>query len=336
MDLEILDLRHVSVGQLTPLFELESRVWHQGLRWDFAYAVRQISTALREKRLWGYALMAQAQPKGYCIYFFDGAKALIGNLFIDPACADSNQARRLVERVTETLLLNPDVHRIEAQLPHFSFEQLEPFFHDRCFEGYRRLFMAASLVNRPASTLGPVAILPAQASQDSRALPNTLHAEEDFLLAPWDPRYHSDAADLLYRVYHQHVDTIINDLYGSMAGTRRLIENIAQLRGCGEYLARGSRVAVHRPTQKLAGILAVTEVRRGTAHIPQIAVANQFQAAGLGTAMMESSFRFLAEQGYHEVSLTVTELNGGAVRLYERLGFETFRTFGAFVWKRPA
>ena len=53
---------------------------------------------------------------------------------------------------------------------------------------------------------------------------------------------------------------------------------------------------------------------------------------GLGTAMMELSFAGLAKAGYREVSLTVTDLNAGAVELYERLGFGTFRKFGAFVW----
>ncbi len=327
LELDVLDLHELSVHQLTPLLELESRAWHEGLHWDFGYAVRQISSGLREKRIWGYALMTQREPRGYCIYYYDGPKALIGDLFLDPALDDSRHACGLVGRVVETLLLNPASRRIEAQLPHFNFEQLEPFFRGRCFEGYRRHFMAVSLANRPAPK--PTA---ARASTGSA---KTLPPAEDFLIVPWDRKYDSDAAQLLHGVYRQHVDTVINDLYSSLDGTRRLIDNVVHFRGCGDYLSQASRVAIHRPTQKLAAVLAVTGVRRGTAHIAQIAVANQFQAAGLGTAMMESSFRSLAEQGYREVSLTVTELNWGAVRLYERLGFETFRTFGAFVWKRP-
>ncbi len=78
----------------------------------------------------------------------------------------------------------------------------------------------------------------------------------------------------------------------------------------------------------------MTTVRPRTAHIPQVAVANDFQGSGLGTAMMETAFQDLARQGFEEVSLTVTDSNAGAVRLYERMGFETFRTFGAFVWER--
>jgi ribosomal protein S18 acetylase RimI-like enzyme len=50
--------------------------------------------------------------------------------------------------------------------------------------------------------------------------------------------------------------------------------------------------------------------------------------------MLRNAFEKLSRAGYNEVSLTVTTLNSGAVRLYERMGFRTFREFGAFVWMR--
>jgi ribosomal protein S18 acetylase RimI-like enzyme len=157
----------------------------------------------------------------------------------------------------------------------------------------------------------------------------------DFVVQPWERDHDLEAAELLYSAYRNHVDTAINDQYASAAGTARLIENIVRHSGCGAYLPRASRVAVHRSTRKLAAALALTAVGARCAHIPQVAVAAQFQATGLGTALLESSFEELVREGHDEVSLTVTDLNAGAVRLYERLGFETFRPFGAFVWNRP-
>jgi ribosomal protein S18 acetylase RimI-like enzyme len=91
-------------------------------------------------------------------------------------------------------------------------------------------------------------------------------------------------------------------------------------------------MAVHRPTQQLAGIITVTGVRPHTAHIPQVGVGPAFQGLGVGTALMAAAFRDLAEDGFEQVTLTVTEANAGAVRLYQRLGFETFKTFGAFIY----
>ena len=37
--------------------------------------------------------------------------------------------------------------------------------------------------------------------------------------------------------------------------------------------------------------------------------------------MLKSAFEELQSEGFQEVSLTVTDMNQGAVRLYERLGF---------------
>jgi ribosomal protein S18 acetylase RimI-like enzyme len=152
----------------------------------------------------------------------------------------------------------------------------------------------------------------------------------------WERRHDPAAAALIHDTYRDHVDSTINDQYASAAGAARLVENIVELQGCGEQLPRASLVAIHQPDRQLAGLVALTAVGGGTAHIPQVAVARAYQGHGLGSALMERSFREVERQGYREVSLTVTELNRGAVRLYERLGFKTFRTFGAFVWSEHA
>jgi len=130
------------------------------------------------------------------------------------------------------------------------------------------------------------------------------------------------------------VDAAINDQYASVGGAARLIENIAHHGGCGEFLPQLSRLAVHRPSQRLAGIVGVTNIRPRTAHIPQVAVAAPFQARGVGSALMEAAFQDLVREGFEEITLTVTDRNGGAVRLYERMGFVTFQKFGAYIYSR--
>jgi ribosomal protein S18 acetylase RimI-like enzyme len=156
--------------------------------------------------------------------------------------------------------------------------------------------------------------------------------KEGIELVPWQKRFNDDAAEMLYQSYQQHVDALINDQYATVMGATRLVENIFHNQGCGDFLTRVSRMAVHRPTQQLAGILTVTRVRPRTAHIPQVGVGPSFQGLGVGTALMQAAFRDLAEDGFDEVTLTVTDGNDGAVRLYQRLGFETFKTFGAFIY----
>jgi len=95
---------------------------------------------------------------------------------------------------------------------------------------------------------------------------------------------------LLHHVYRNHIDAAVNDQYCSLTGTKRLVESIVRHRGCGDYLQQVSIAAIHLSTRKLAGILGLTAVRPGTAHIPQIAVASGFQGLGLGSAMLCAAF----------------------------------------------
>lgn len=327
MPSEVIDIRQFTARDFEPLLMAESRAWDAEVRWDYTASRRLISTCLDDKQLSGYALLSEGRITGYSFFFYEGEKGLIGNLFVAPNGDQLEPARVLLEHVIETLLATPGLRRVETQLAHFAYEDLEPCFHAHGFEGLLRRFMALSLVDRRV----------ASARADAAKAPSAHGSPpwaEAFHIEPWERRHDRAAAELVYGTYRYHVDARINDQYASLAGTTRLVENIVHQRGCGELLPKASLVAVHRPTQKLAGALAVTAVRPGTAHIPQVAVAREFQRAGLGTAMMEMSFQELSVLGYQEVSLTVTDLNVDAVRLYERLGFDTFRTFGAFVWEQ--
>ncbi len=308
---EVVDIRHYGARDFALLLAAESRLWTEELHWDYAASARLISSCLEEKRLSGYALVKDRRVSGYCFFFYENDKALIGDLFVTSDGTRVGDARLLLDHVTETVLATPGLSRVEAQLPNFSFQDIAPGFQLNGFEAFDRRFMLVPLRQRP--------------------LPAARIAQE-FAIDHWERRFDKHAAQLLYQTYRGHVDGTINDQYESLEGTARLIDNIVHHRGCGEHLGRISRLAFHAPSRKLAGALAITEVRAGTAHIPQVAVAPEFQGYGIGSAMIEAAFDDLLSEGYEEVSLTVTDLNAGAVRLYERLGFHTFRRFGAYVW----
>jgi len=317
---EIIDLRRFGARELKPLLDTESREWETKLRWNYASAARLISSGVEEKRLSGYALLTAGQITGYSFFFYEDAKGLIGNLYVQPDGSRLDGAQTLLEHVLETLLATPGLARVETQLPHFDLDELGALFRSQGFSAFLRRFMTVPLTAHPP--------YPRESGPEKREI------LEDVEIVPWERQHDHQAAPLLFEVYRNHVDAKINDHYKSLEGSTRLVENIVRHWGCGENLPGASLVAIHRPTQKIAAILAMTAVRPRTAHIPQIAVAPEFQGLGLGTAMMESSFHRLAKHGYKEVTLTVTDRNSGAVRLYERMGFETFRTFGAFVWDR--
>jgi ribosomal protein S18 acetylase RimI-like enzyme len=324
LGIEIIDIRRFEPKEFSNLLEAESRAWHDTMRWDFAASTRVINTCLRDKRLSGYALVGEGGIRGYCFFFYDGEKGIIGDLFVHSELAGLGHERELLEHALETLLGTPGLRRIEAQLPHYEREELESCFLSRRFQSFLRRFMSLSLQGRGrAAGVEP-------RSQPAAEKP---WVREGIELIPWEKRFHDDAAELLYQSYRQHVDGTINDQYTSVMGANRLIENIFHNQGCGDFLTPVSRMAVHRPTQQLAGILTVTGVRARTAHIPQVGVGPSFQGLGVGTALMEAAFQDLAQEGFEQVTLTVTDANAGAVRLYQRLGFETFKTFGAFIYK---
>jgi ribosomal protein S18 acetylase RimI-like enzyme len=326
LELEIIDIRRFEAKEFSSLLEAESRAWNDTLRWDFASSSRIINTCLRDQRLSGYALLDMGKIRGYCFFFYDGEKGIIGDLFVHPDLGGQGHERDLLEHALETLLGTPGLRRIEAQLPHYELEELATCFQSRQFQSFLRRFMSLPLKGHPLASWP-------EGGQPGPAV-EKLWARDGIELIPWDKRLHDNAADLLYQSYLKHVDAMINDQYASTMGATRLIENIFHNQGCGDFLTRVSRMAVHRPTQQVAGILTVTEVRPRTAHIPPVGVGPSFQGLGVGTALMEAAFRDLAEEGFEQVTLTVTDANAGAVRLYQRLGFETFKTFGAFIFNR--
>lgn len=325
MAADVVDLRRLRARDLAPLLEAESRAWYAHLRWDFSPAARIVSACLDEQRLSGYALLDSGKACGYSFFFYEDDKGLIGDLFVEPGGDSLERARLLLTHTVETLLATPGLRRVETQLPHFAPEELAPDLRAWGFQVYPRLFMVLALDDRWADPLAPPSLIPAKKAARLAA---------EFHIEPWTRRHDLSAAVLVYHTYHRHVDARINDHYSSTAGATHLLENILRHRGCGDFIPAASRVAVHRATQKLVGVLALTRVREGTGHIPQVAIAPEFQGAGLGTELLRRSFDSLVRGGYREVSLTVTDENSGAVRLYERLGFETFRSFGAFVWER--
>jgi ribosomal protein S18 acetylase RimI-like enzyme len=320
---EIIDIRRFEPKDFSTLMEAESKAWIERMRWDFGASARVINACLRDKRLSGYALAEQGKIRGYCFFFYDHEKGIIGDLFVHPDWGGQGYERELLEHTLETLLGTPGLRRVEAQLPHYEREDLESCFASRHFRSFLRRFMSLSLeCRRHNLSNGPQA----------GSTVNQPWIREDIQLISWDRRYNDEAASMLYQAYMKHVDAQINDQYDSVLGATRLVENIFNNQGCGDFMARVSRMALHRPSQRLAGILTVTTVRALTAHIPQVGVGPAFQGMGIGTAMMEAAFRDLAEEGYEQVTLTVTDSNAGAVRLYERLGFESFKNFGAFTY----
>ena len=97
---------------------------------------------------------------------------------------------------------------------------------------------------------------------------------------------------------------------------------------------RKAELAVSRSRDDLVAAVLTSEVSSGVGHTTQICVLPGYQGNGIGRMLMQSSAEALRAMKFRELTLTVTSANAAAVKLYEKLGFTTIRTFTAGVWPR--
>ena len=92
---------------------------------------------------------------------------------------------------------------------------------------------------------------------------------------------------------------------------------------------------MHQPgSDELVAAVLTSEVSPGVGHTTQICVLPGYQGHGLGRMLMQTSAEALRSMKFRELTLTVTSENHTAVKLYEKLGFHTIKSFTAGVWPR--
>src|SRR3990170_4179784 len=295
---ELVDLRQLRARDLAPLLEEERRLWAEELHWDYRPSAEVIRRHADAGTLPGVAALVGGQVAGYSFYILDDTKGIIGDLYVlrpyrrqPPTGAAAGVATLLLEHTLETLESSPRLRRLEAQIIPCGTEPLAPVFLARDFRSFPRVFLYKEL--RPQA-------------------PRAESAPAGVALRVWEDSYFQPMAGLIVAAYRGHVDSRINDQYGTSGGALRFLKNIVVFPGCGIFLAETSRVAA------------------GVAHVTQVCVAPERQGQGLGRALMQAVLARLAGRGYRGVSLTVTAENERAVQLYYKLGFQVIKGFAAF------
>ena len=311
---EILDLRHFTSEDLRPLLEQEVERWGDTLAWDYRSSSEMILRYVDAKILPGYAAVERGSVVGYSFFVYEGSKAVIGDLFVSPRRAAARALElRLIEHVIETLQQSPGVQRAEAQLlAHDTGELAEPFVESG-FQRYRRLFLCLDFA--------------AHSAFPSKTL-------EQIEIRPWAESYYQPAANIITASYRGHIDSEINDQYRTGAGSLRFLNNIVRFPGCGVFDAEASFVAVHQPSNALAGLILCSRVRDDVGHVTQVCLLSEYRGRGIGESLMARTCNALLSRKFKLLTLTVTEANHNAVDLYRKLGFETRRVFDAFVWEQ--
>ena len=314
--LEILDLRHFSAPALRPLLEDEAAKWQQRLFWDYSRSIELLLEYVNSRSLTGYVAVRRGRVAGYAFGVCEAAKAVMGDLYAfgegetlqNPVC------EVLLGHLMETLQSTPGINRVESQLLLFPDGALREGFQSQGFRAFPRCFMVCDLTTRKA--------------MEAKSLSAAFRMER------WRPEAYLGAAALIREAYVGHTDSDINDQYRSITGAQRFLHNIVHFPGCGVFDPAHSWLLRDAASGELAGMALCSRVRADAAHITQLCIRASLRELGLGAALLQHCLRELAVSGLHTISLTVTESNIAAMRLYEREGFRVSQRFDAWVWEK--
>ena len=321
--IEILDLRHFAAPALRAVLEAEGELWEQRLHWDYRASARLLMQYLDNHMLPGFAAVKAGQVLGYVFCVYEETKAVIGDVFALPRTGGEASAslgsaqgaeQTLLRHLLELLLNSPHVDRIESQLLLHPSGRFSSDFSTARFEIFRRLFLVQPLQGRW--------------SAPHPELPGNLE------IRPWRETDLAAAARLICESYSGHPDSLINDQYRSINGSMRFLNNIVHYAGCGSFSPQASHVIVERGSRDLVALVLGSRVSPQSGHLTQVCVHPDYRREGLARLMLNvAAFHFM-RLGATEISLTVTEANSGAIRLYEDEGYVCAHTFDAAVWQR--
>jgi ribosomal protein S18 acetylase RimI-like enzyme len=330
VSIEILDLRHFAAPALFPVLEAEIAQWRERLHWDYRASSGLLMQYINNRMLPGYVILEADRPVGYAFCVYEGNKAIIGNVYALPdfssgtksasgdaagkVCSPYEVEDTLLRHLLEMLVNSPQVDRIESQLLLQPSGFHADIFRAANFQIYRRFFMARSLENWRDS---PV-MLPAGLE-----------------LHPWCDEHLNAASSLIAASYCDHPDSVINDQYRTVYGSRRFLNNIVHYSGCGVFSAKVSHVVIERASRRLVALVLGSRVSAESGHITQICVHPDFRRRGIARTLLTLATSCFLRQGVSGVSLTVTKANSSAIELYGSEGFERIHSFDATVWQRP-
>jgi ribosomal protein S18 acetylase RimI-like enzyme len=312
--LEILDLRHFSARQLRPLLETESRVWEHRLRWNYQSSTELLLQYLDSRILPGFVALDRGRICGFTFCVYEGQKAVVGDAFAianDPAQM-LRTTQLLLHQLLQLLQHSPGIQRVESQLLLYDAGSIDEAFLAAGFAMYPRLFMEYDL---------------SPASHPTR----TSHLPPHIELVRWSSDHYQAAAELIHESYRGHIDARINDQYCSLHGSLRFLHNIVRFPGCGVFDPDASWVLRDNRSGALIGMLLCSRVASDVAHITQLCVATAYRRQRLGAELLQHCIDHLTRSGFAAITLTVTEANLQAVKLYHDSGFFIRHRFDAMV-----
>ncbi len=313
-NVEVLDLRHFSAAQLRPLLRHQAVRWEKRLNWDYSSSSELLLEYLDGRVLPGFAAVRDKQVIGYTFGVLESAKAVIGDVYAvqEAERIENPICDLLLRHLVEMLQATPGVSRIETQLLMFPAGALAQPLLAAGFHSFPRLYMQWNFAKEPLQT--------------QPTLPPYLR------LQLWQPEFYEPAAQTIHDSYQLHVDGGVNDQYQTVSGSQRFLHNIIRFPGCGRFLPANSWVVRDDRNGKIVALLLSSEIRNDIGHVTQLCVLPEARGHSLGRILLMRASAEFQQQGVSGISLTVTEANLPAVKLYGDLGFATLHRFDAMIW----
>jgi predicted N-acetyltransferase YhbS len=154
-----------------------------------------------------------------------------------------------------------------------------------------------------------------------------LFLPDGFRFVSWDLHLLDIHADVKHRSFKDDTDAVIFPTFREYDRCLRLMESIATSHS---FLPEATLLIAHGQENELVEYVANIQ---GMKHSPEVggiqnvAVLPAYRRKGLGQALLYGALNGFRNAGLQKVSLEVTADNLPAVRLYHRVGFETFHAY---------
>ena len=308
--MDIVALSQINSQDLESIFQQEIQCWQDELFWDHQPTVSVIKHYISSRSLSGWAIKTVSGTlSGYSYYVINEPVAYIGDLYVRSEYANAAVYAELLNRILHSLRTGSQIRRIESQIFAFNCD-LVPLFEKHQFTVMKRHFLFFPLD---------------QPGEGEKA-----EIQPDFRVSRWENRFFFPTADVIFNSYLGSPDHELCHDYQSREGCIRFLNNLVKHPGCGTFSPQTSYVVLDSEEQ-VCGALLTSKISPDTGMIPQISIRSDCQGKGIGSYLLRTYFKDARDSGLERITLSVSEANKGACRLYDRLGFQKTRDFHAFV-----
>jgi len=314
-DMEVTSLPDASSFQLSALFREEGAHWKKQLFWDYGQTLELVERLVASRALPGFVLRDGNEVVGYSYFVVDRPVGFIGGLYILDSHAALANYHQLIKRLVVTMCGLDEMQRIESQVMPFNVE-FSPIFVSLGFEALPRYFLTASMGSK--QVLEKVELS---------------EKVESYSIQAWQPQFLMAATEVICDSYVESPDAVLCRDYQSRKGCTRFLRNLIESPTCGRFSRQDTRV-VQDQSGKICGVLIATKINGDTGMVPQLSIRRDCQGKGLGSWLLAEYMRSAALAGLKRVSLSVSQANKRAFKIYQRFGFQIEKEFHALIWNR--